>query len=202
MEGDRAPRSRRALPCARDQIARRRGARRPRERRPACAAGAGAIAAREQQSSKADVHITVPRIDREGAAIGVLSAIPTAGRFIRGAEAAPRADVAGVERDALLERRSVAWQRVVLARGGRRGIGGVFGAPAERAEKQRQQEDRPGGGDRAARGHRHSATYQSRSGRPTVAAAAAPSARKVPNGSAYFMLPAFEMISARPTIVT
>src|SRR5204862_455853 len=53
----------------------------------------------------------------------------------------------------------------------------------------------------AAPGHRHSATYQSRSGWPTVAAAAAPSARKVPNGSAYFMLPRFEMISARPTIV-
>ena len=42
--------------------------------------------------------------------------------------------------------------------------------------------------------------YQSRIAGPTVAAAAAPSARNVPNGSAYFIVPRLATISARPTI--
>src|SRR5262249_6730790 len=49
--------------------------------------------------------------------------------------------------------------------------------------------------------HQNVPRYQSSSAGPTDAAAAAPSARKAPNGSAYFMPPRRVTISRMPMIV-
>src|SRR5438046_1484594 len=150
--------------------------------------------------AQSNVEIGIMRINGERTSVHRLGAIAPAAGFFGRAKRDQPLDVGWIEHEAVLERVDVRSLRP-FAGGRTAGTPRVATRAAECAEKKREHHDGPQPRERPAHGVHNRPRYQSRIIGPTVAAAAAPSARNVPNGSAYFRPPRLVTMSNRPMIV-